>query len=418
MTAWNEVSRIVERLKPPTFAARELIVRDERDFRGTLQAAIATLSMQGGGKIVIPPGTYRCAGPIQLASNIHLHLDEAEILFSTKPTDYLVGDAAVDRLTLTRWEGTRCFNYSPLIYAYGQRNIAVTGRGTFDGQAANGWAPFKELQSPTKQRLRAMGQAVTPVLERRFGEGHYLRPSMFSPYDCQNILLDGITFKASPFWTIHPIFCDNVIVRNCTVLPGTTNDDGCDPESCRDVLIEKCTFSTADDNIALKAGRDQDAWASAGGRPCENIVIRDCMFLQGRPGGISIGSEMSGGIRNVFIERCTFKDAARVLYLKASPHRGGILENIFARDLTIDACEEILYCKMAYKFVIEGDYPSVFRNIELADVRCQRADTAVRLIGLDRQPIGDVRVSNVQVTDCKRFVEQRAVTSLIVDGKK
>ena len=258
---WGLVPGILARIQPPRLAGRDFDIRgsgavgDGRtDCRSAIARAIAECCTAGGGRVVIPAGTWLCNGPIHLASNVNLNLAEGStVVFGTNPADYLPA-------VLVRWEGTRCHNYSPLIYARGQENIAITGRGTFDGQAASFWQEWKRKQTPDQEALRKMGMERAPLEKRIFGEGHYLRPGMFQAYECRNLLIEGVTFKGSPFWTVHPVFCNNVTVRGIHVLPGTTNDDGVDPDSSRDVLIENCTFDTADDNIAIKAGRDQDAW--------------------------------------------------------------------------------------------------------------------------------------------------------------
>ena len=209
----------------------------------------------------------------------------------------------------TRWEGVELMNYSPFIYAYEAENIAITGPGTLDGQAGpDHWWDWRgtrpERGRPDRRRRepadRDAGRGV-PVAERVFGEGHFLRPNFIQPYRSRNVLIEGVTIVNSPMWEIHPVLCQSVTVRGVTVNSHGPNNDGCNPESCRDVLIERCTFDTGDDCIALKSGRNDD------GRrvnvPVENVVIRDCSMKDGH-GGVVIGSEISGGARNVFAERC------------------------------------------------------------------------------------------------------------------
>jgi polygalacturonase len=284
------VAEILARIRPPRFPDRPFDVLrhgaagdGQTDCHAAFQKAIAECHRAGGGRVHVPAGTFLSNGPIHLAGNVNLHLASgAKILFGTNPADYLPA-------VLTRWEGTRCHNYSPLIYALRQENIAITGEGVIDGQTRLFWHQWKQRQSADQNTLREMGARREPLERRVFGEGHYLRPSLFQPYDCRNVLVEGVTFQGSPFWTVHPVFCTNVTIRGIHVLPGTTNDDGVDPDSCRDVLIENCVFDTADDNIAIKAGRDQDAW---GDRPCENIVVRNCTGVHSKANGYCIGSEM------------------------------------------------------------------------------------------------------------------------------
>lgn len=320
---WPQVPAILEKIKAPSFPHRDFSVLDYgavgdgvTDSRQAIRDAIAACNQAGGGRVVIPAGTYLVNGPIHLQSNVNLHVAKNAILkFGVNPADYLPA-------VLVRWEGTRCYNYSPLIYAYGQENIAITGSGTIDGQTEKFWHLWKLIQEPDKKALRRMGRDLVPVEDRQFGAGHFLRPTLIEFYECNNILIEGVTVKSSPFWTVHPVFCTNVTVRGLTVERGTTNDDGCNPESCQYVLIENCSFYTRDDNIAIKAGRDNDAWVENGGRPSENIVIRNCRF-QGETGAITIGSEMSGGVRNVFAENCTMGAIASPIFIKSNTDRAG-----------------------------------------------------------------------------------------------
>jgi polygalacturonase len=233
----------------------------------------------------------------------------SKILFSTRPDDYLP-------LVYTRWEGVELMNYSPLVYAFEQKNIAITGEGTLDGQATDhNWWPWKGNKSDgwkegtpnqndkdKRPALFAMAEKNVPVSQRKFGPGFYLRPQFIQPYKCDNVLIEGVTVVNSPMWNINPVLCNNVTVRKVTVNSDGPNSDGCDPESCKNVLIKDCYFNTGDDCIAIKSGRNAD------GRriniPSENIIIQECTMANGH-GGVVIGSEISGGVRNVFAEDCT-----------------------------------------------------------------------------------------------------------------
>jgi polygalacturonase len=403
---WSMAAEILERIQAPTFPGRIIDLRAHgakgdamTDCRPAFQAAIDACSAAGGGRVLVPAGVYLCNGPIHLRSDVELHLVEgATILFGTNPDDYLVGDADKGGGVLVRWEGTRCYNYSPLIYAHGQRNIAITGRGIIDGQTGKGWAQWKKLQGPAQKALRAMGAQGTPIEQRILGRERYLRPTLVGIYESQNVLIEGVTIKSSPFWTIHPVACTNVIVRGVRVQPGTTNDDGVNPESCTDVLIEDCTFDTRDDNIAIKSGRDNDAWPAAGGRPSQNIIIRRCTFTRGNPGGISFGSEMSGGVRNIFVEDCTMERVGYAIYAKSNPDRGGFVENVRVRNLTVNQCQILLRAEMDYKNVTAGDHPPTFGGFHLEGVTCRTASrTAIDCSGLAAAPIRGITLRNITV---------------------
>lgn len=426
---WEQVPAILARIIPAKFPDKQIDVTTygamgdgQTDCFKAIRDAIDACSKAGGGRVVVPAGQFLCNGPIHLKSHVNLQLSEGcTLLFGTNPDDYLVGSTANGGGVLVRWEGTRCYNYSPLIYAYQQTNISVTGRGTIDGQTRKFWSPWKSKQRGAQQTLRDMGKTGVPIEKRVFGRGHFLRPSLFSPYQCDKVLMEGVTVKGSPFWTIHPVLCNQVVIRDVTVEPGTTNDDGCDPESCTDVLIEGCTFDTNDDNIAIKAGRDNDAWAANGGKACENIVIRNCTFKRGTPGGISIGSEMSGDVRNVFIEKCKMGSVNRPIYIKSNPDRGGMVENIWARDITVDSCTILFHCEMSYKRVTQGPSMPAFRDVHIENIACKKANKAIDCQGLPGHPIRNVSIRNMTVDFASTplttgFVEGLRMENVKVNG--
>jgi len=393
---WALVPGILARIQPPGFPDRDFeILRHgargdgKTDCRAAIAKAIAECHAAGGGRVAIPAGDWLSNGPIHLAGNVNLHLAEGStIRFGTNPADYLP-------VVPVRWEGTRCHNYSPLIYAYRQDNIAITGRGTLDGQASRFWGEWKRRQTPDQEALRKMGMELAPVDKRIFGAGHYLRPGMFQPYECRNLLIEGVTLKDSPFWTVHPVSSVNVTVRGIRVLPGTTNDDGVDPESCRDVLIEDCVFDTADDNIAIKAGRDQDAWD---GPPCENIVVRGCTGIRSRANGYCVGSEMSGSVRNVFIDNNKLGDVESALCVKSNSDRGGAVENVWMRANTVETCGWFIKIETDYKGVTGHRYPSAYRNFHFEDLTCKNArECGIYSVGLAGKPISGISFRNITV---------------------
>src|SRR5579883_1205214 len=248
---------ILARIRPPKFPSREF----DATKSASIQKAVDACAAAGGGRVVVPPGDHK-SGPIHLKSDVELHVSAgATIFFSNDPKHY--------PNVFTRWEGIECMNFSPLIYAWEARNIAVTGKGTLDGQSSRehwwawkGNAKWKTAGFPTQDRDREslfeMAEKNVPVEQRVFGLGHYLRPNFLQPYRSQNVLIEDITIRNSPMWEIHPVLCKNVTVRNVTIDSHGPNNDGCDPESCTDFLIEGCTFDTGDDCIALNSGRNAD----------------------------------------------------------------------------------------------------------------------------------------------------------------
>jgi unsaturated rhamnogalacturonyl hydrolase len=292
-------------------------------------------------------------------------------------------------------------NYSPLIYAFGQENIAVTGEGTLDGGADwdNWWAWNDKKkgavkQKPGRDRLLAMGEAGVPVEQRVFGDGHFLRPNFIQPYRCKNILIEGVTIIRSPMWELHPVLSENITVRGVKINTHGPNNDGCDPESSRDILIEDCVFDTGDDCIAIKSGRNNDGRRV--GVPSENIVIRRSVMKDGH-GGVVLGSECSGGIRNVFIEDCVMDspELDRALRFKNNAVRGGVLENVFMRRVQIGRVgEAVLTIDLLYEEGAQGPHQPVVRNVQLDQITSSASPRAFYIAGFPGAVIDDIRVSD------------------------
>jgi polygalacturonase len=294
-----------------------------------------------------------------LKSRVNLHLsDGAVIKFSPDPKAYLPA-------VFTRFEGTELMNYSPFIYAFEEQDIAITGTGVLDGQAdATHWWDWTRSQAASRRRLIEFGAAGTPVAERVFGEGSFMRPNFIQPYRCRNVFIEGVTIRNSPMWEVHPVLCSNVIVRGVTINSHGPNNDGCNPESCRDVLIERCSFDTGDDCIALKSGRNNDGRRV--GIPVENVIVRDCTMKDGH-GGVTIGSEISGGARNIFAERCRMDSPQldRALRMKTNSVRGGVIERVYMRDVTIGQVREaVVAIDFNYEEGDAGQFTPVVRDIE------------------------------------------------------
>ncbi|MCL6098453.1 MAG: glycoside hydrolase family 28 protein [Bacteroidetes bacterium] len=415
---WSSVPKILARIKAPAFPDKEFNVKDfgaaaddETDSRHAIQKAVDVCNAEGGGRVIIPPGNYKVNGPIHLKSNVNLHLQKGAYLkFSVNPDDYLP-------TVLVRWEGTRCYNYSPLVYAYRQENIAITGEGTLDGQVKEFWQLWKLIHDRDKIILRNMGKQLVHVEQRQFGKGHFLRPTFIEPYECKNVFIEGITVKNSPFWTIHPVLCENVIVRKVTVEKGMSNDDGCDPESSKDVLIEDCSFFTNDDNIAIKAGRDNDAWLENGGKPSENIIIRNNKFIESEAGAITIGSEMSGSVRNVFAENNHVHKAGQAFYIKSNTDRGGAVENVYVRNISIDSCtNQAALIQLDYKGAAAGKHPSEFNNFYFEDVKCNFAKIGTRIFGLPSKTISDITFKNFEIENAEKSTEVYYTQNLVFNN--
>jgi polygalacturonase len=402
----RDADAIVGRIKPPAFPVREFNITrfgasadGREDCTEAIAKAISACASAGGGRVLVPNGVF-LTGAIHLKSNVNLHLaDQATLRFSPDPKRYLP-------VVFTRWEGTECINYSPFIYAFEQTNIAITGLGTLDGQAdcdhwwpwvgkANcGWKQGEPRQQPDRAALVAMADKDVPVHDRIFGEGHFLRPQFIQPYRCSNVLIKGVSIKNSPMWEIHPVLSRNVTIRNVNISSHGPNNDGCDPESCTDVLVEGCTFDTGDDCIAIKSGRNRDGRRV--GAACENLVIRNCTMKDGH-GGVTIGSEVSGNVRNVFVDGCHMDSPHldRALRIKTNSYRGGTVENVYFRNVTVgQVSDAVVQIDFLYEEGSGGPFQPSVRNIAIQDVTCQRSKYALQLRGYPSSPIRDVRLSH------------------------
>ena len=422
-SAWDtEYKQIENSIKAPEFANREFVItKYGASLKATAKAnqkainnAIAKCSKAGGGRVVVPAGTWN-TGAITLQSNVNLVIEkDATLLFAF--------DTDLYPLVRTRWEGLDCWNYQPCIYAYQAKNIAITGEGTIDGNATSDtwWAMsgkkgYKENPNIPENQNRGSRAALLKYAEdgvdmdqRRFGKGYGLRPQLVNMNQCENILIEGVTMLRSPFWVIHPLLSKNITVRNVKVWNEGPNGDGCDPESCENVLIEGCTFHTGDDCIAIKSGRNADGRAGATGRfagiPSKNLIIRNCVMEDGH-GGVVIGSEISGGCQNVFAENCKMDspNLERVLRIKTNSCRGGIIENIHFRNVTVGQCQEaVLKINTDYEpkeICCRGFYPQV-RHVYMDNVTCQKAKYGVMIVGYEADSLA-YTVNNIYVSNSK-----------------
>ncbi len=412
--AWAGVPQILNRIRPPRFAKRDFVItkfgavaRETTDSSEAIRRAIEACSNAGGGRVVIPAGTF-LTGAIHLRSNVNLHIsDGATLKFSHDPKHYLP-------LVFSRWEGMELMNYSPFIYAFEQKNIAVTGAGTLDGQGDNthwwpwkgneryGWKGGDPDQRKARKSLEEMAEHGVPVAERIFGEGHHLRPQFIQPYRCTNVLIDGVTIKNSPMWEIHPVLCTNVIVRKVNVSTHGPNNDGCDPESCTDVLIEDCVFDTGDDCIAIKSGRNADGRRLTA--PSQNIIIRNCTMKEGH-GGITVGSEISGGVGNVFAENCRLDSPHldHALRVKNNRMRGGLLENLYFRNIQVgQVAHAVITIDFNYEEGARGKHTPVVRNFVVENLRSGRSKYALDVQGFDTAPIYGLRLKDCAFENVER----------------
>jgi polygalacturonase len=408
---WKMVPEILSRIVAPKFAKQEFLITQfgakadgQTDCSDAIAKAIAACAKKGGGCVVVPAGEF-LTGPIHLKSNVELHLaaTNSVLKFSTDPKKYLPAVA-------TRFEGMECYNYSPLIYAYGQQNVAVTGEGTLDGQAdETTWLKWKGgkgtgdgTQKAARSRLDKMNNDGVPVSQRVFGEGDFLRPPFVEFNLCRNVLIEGVHIRRSPMWELHPLLCTNVIVRGVDIMSHGANNDGCDPESCCDVLIEKCIFDTGDDCIAIKSGRNADGRRV--GVPSQNIIVRDCTMRDGH-GGTTIGSEISGSCSNVFVENCEMSspDLTCALRLKSNAMRGGVLQNIFMRNVNVGLVKDsVLQIDFLYEEGAKGEQKPVAKNVVMENIKVAQTPRVLNVRGFPAATIRDVRIYNSSFKKIKK----------------
>ena len=395
-TAWDAVPAIMARIKAPEFPNRDFPITNygakpdtTNDCTDAIRQAIAACHAAGGGRVVVAGGTF-FTGAVHLESGVNLCVVQgAKLKFDTDTTAFLP-------VVFTRFEGTECMNYSPLIYAFEQSNVAVTGGGTLDGSAAaDNWWRLARGGPSSSSALIAQAARGVPVAERVYGAGQSLRPNFVQFYHCRNVLVADVHIINSPMWEIHPVLSTNVTVRGVNIASHGPNNDGCDPESCRDVLIENCVFDTGDDCIAIKAGKDADGRRVA--TPSENIIIRGCTMKDGH-GGVVVGSEVSGGVRNVFAEQCTMDspNLDRALRLKSNAERGGFIENVFMRNVTIGrVANSVLTIDLVYNRVETGPYPPIVRNVVMDNVNVTTSCPRVlNIVGTTNSIIEGVRLRN------------------------
>lgn len=388
------------KISTPVFPALTINAADfiTQDTTGAIQAAINTCASHGGGCVLVPPGDW-FTGPIHLTDNIHLKLSEGSILrFSTQYKDYLP-------VVFTRWEGMECYNYSPLIYAKDCRNIAITGKGTLIG-GGEAWWHFKEQQQEAARELCYAQSRNIPVEKRIYGtETAALRPSFIQFIGCRNILLDDFTVLDGPQWTLHPVYCENVLIRNLTVSTHGHNTDGLNPDSCCNVMIEGCTFNTGDDCIAINSGMNEDGWRI--GKPCENIEIKNCTMLGGH-GGIVIGSAISGGIRNIYAHDCTIRGTMQGIRIKSMRGRGGYIDNAIFENIDIrDVSHQAIQINMFYEFSTVqplSDTPSDCRNITIRHITGLGAATGIEIRGLPEKKLQSITMENIHLTADEAFL--------------
>ncbi|MEJ6981542.1 glycoside hydrolase family 28 protein [Pedobacter sp. P351] len=386
---------ILKNIIPPKISENSMLLTkfgavgdSSTDCKPAFDKAIQACKEQKGGKIIVPAGTYLVNGPIHLTNNLCIELQKgSKLVFGTNPSDYLP-------VVLTSWEGTFLYNYSPFIYGYQLENVAIIGEGVIDGNASDSFSKWAEKQKESQLLSRKMNHENTPLKERMFGKGHFLRPQLIQFFECKNILIEGVTIKNSPFWCVHLLKSENVTARKVKFDAFNRNNDGFDPEYSKNILIEDIDFNNGDDNVAIKAGRDHEGRKT--GITSENIIIRNSRFKGLH--GVVIGSEMSAGVQNVFVEDCTYGGyCKRGIYLKSNPDRGGFIRDIYVNNLEFGEVEDCFFITSYYHGEGKG-FATDIRNVFVDNVKCRKATNAGLVIqGYPSKKVRDIHFSNVTI---------------------
>lgn len=409
--SWKAADRIAASIERPRIPARTVSLAAfspaPENALPALIRAIASLDAAGGGRVVIPAGRWFLEGPVHLRSRIDLHLDDgAHVRFTGRPEAYLPP-------VFTRWEGTEVFNRSPFIYGRGLEDVAISGAGVLDGDGAANFLPWRAAQKDDQMRLRAMGADGTPLEERVFGADARLRPQFINFVDCKRVLIDGPHVMDSPFWVIHLVYCDQAIVRGVRVTSAHVNSDGVDVDSCTNVLVENCVFDVGDDGVALKAGRDADGWRV--GLPTRHVVVRNCIYAGSAGGGFAIGSELSGGVEDVYVDGFSMGKVSHCLYFKSNLDRGGAIRNIRVRRIRAEEADGVLVFNNDYHGYRGGDAPTAFEDIAVEDVVCGKALVGLSVIGNAQAPVRRLLLSRIDIAHASTPMRVRDAEALIFD---
>lgn len=397
------------KIKEPKFPDREFNINDfgasPDDINKNTEAikkAIEACSNAGGGHVVVPSGKWQ-TGKIHLKNDVDLHLEKgAELIFSDNPQDYLPA-------VRSSWEGMECFNYSPLIYAYECTNVALTGEGTITATMGiwEKWFGRPPAHLEALKQLYDMAAKDVPVEQRQMAVGdNHFRPQFIQFNRCKNVLIQDIKIRNSPFWVIHLLLSSDVVVRGVDVKAHGHNNDGVDPEMTQNLLIEDCTFDQGDDAVAIKSGRNRDAWRL--NSPTQNVVIRNCTIIEGHQ-MVAIGSELSGGVRNVYVHDCVFPDKDKItlgnlMFIKTNPRRGGFVQNIFMENIKAGKLKggvlsietDVLYQWKDLVPTYEVRYTKI-EDIYIKNIEVDQADVAININGDPSLPVEGIFLNDIVV---------------------
>ncbi|KFC21024.1 glycoside hydrolase family 28 protein [Epilithonimonas lactis] len=408
------IDNILKTIEAPKVSKNVILITNlgakgdsKTDNKPFFDKAMKQSKAKKGAKIVVPAGVYLINGPIHFVSNTTLELQkDAKIIFGTNEKDYLPA-------VLTSWEGTLIYNYSPLIYAYQVENVAIIGEGTIDGNGKDGFSQWYDKQKPAQAKTRDMNLKMTPVKERIFGKDSFLRPQLVQFFESKNILIEGVTITNAPFWCVHFLKSENITARKVKFDSQNKNNDGFDIEYSKNVLIDDVDFDNADDNVTIKAGRDREGRET--NMPSENIIVRNSRFKGLH--AIVIGSEMSSGVRNVFVENSTFAGyCKRALYLKSNADRGGYIKDIYINNVDFGEVEDAIYITSFYKGEGEGHETDI-HNLFVNNFKVKKATNAGIVIqGYPTKKVNNIVFSNVKINEAQNAISMTNTENIIFNN--
>lgn len=385
------------------YGAEEMDGPDGPRITEAVRDAIAAATEAGGGTVVIPAGNW-LSGPIHLHSNINLHVQRnAEVFFTTDPEDYLP-------VVHQRHEGVEAYNYSPMIYVSHAVNVAITGEGTLNGQGKPWWDWFEQYGAPP--RVLA---ARVPLAQRIFGKGsgmEGMRPSFVMFWKSRNILVEGVRLVDGPMWNLHLVYSENIIVRRTRIESlKAPNGDGIVIDSSRNVLLEHNDVQTLSDALVMKSGLNEDGLHI--NRPTENVVVRHFALRNVSNTGVAIGSETSGGIRNVYIHDGLFDGSGRGVGVRTERGRGNVVENIWVRNITMRNLTHDGFSINTFFTGRSATGPApLVRNVHVSNVSIDRVPTAISLVGLPEKWLENITLENVKVTNAEMGSQMTRVKDL------
>ena len=444
---WAKVPGILAVINPPRFPDRDFCVTDygaEVDSSGNnylaFKKAVEACHSAGGGRVVVPKGTYRMEGPIHLLSNVNLHLQQgAKLDFYWNRDGYLVGDEEHRGRVPVRWEGTWIYNFSPLIYAWNQKNIGLTGPGEIDGNGLRADWPDHD----DKELKNGWAHSGVPIDERIVNA---LTPGTIEFYFCQDVLMEDFTSREPNERNVHPVMCSNVTIRGLNILPTSPTqkeDDGIDPDGCQYVLIEDCRIHSYDDNIGIKSGRDNDGWIAEiedpsgewyqeiPGWPAKNILIRNNWFHGGDHNMVGIGSDQASGASSIYAWDCQAGQVLNqdnILEIKANANRGGEVHHIYIRDIQVNNIKRVLTIRHNYPASYAPDGPQKLprtHNIYMENITVKNGgEIGFIFKGWEKEPMHDLYFRNITIPNGKTAEYKGVLRSTItainvnIDGKK